>query len=575
MSPGSGRSRVIDDAAGLLTTAFEDYNASFSDITRRARRRFEGHDRAGMQADSVARLALYDAAVDEAIGRLEQRLAERLFSHTLWRDIRSRYGERIERQLDAELYKTFFNTISRRLFKTRGVDPAIEFIALDIEPTDRITHPVARHTYAVNHNLKSVFSRVLGDQSFASPFVNLERDAERLAVRLEEVFAELDEKVVSIELLETVFYREGRAYLVGRALGEGLYRPCVVALICTDEGIAADALLTERRQVSILFGYTFSYFMTDLPTVGDAVVFLRTLLPDKPIDELYTVLGRAKQGKTERYRSFFRHLACRPEQSLIEAEGKRGLVMLVFTLPSWKLVFKLIRDRFAPSKKFGRSQVLARYRLVFRHDRVGRLIDAQEFRDLSFPLEQFDPGLLNELRKECDRSIFVDGDRLVVRHCFVERRLRPLDLYLGEVEPAAAAAAVLDYGQALKDLACSNIFAGDLLPKNFGVTRSGRVIFYDYDELRLMTECRFRHLPESDDDALEFNSEPWFNVEENDVFPEQFPRFMGLNNKHLATLSEIHGELFDPSWWQAIQHQIASGQALDVPPYASAARLHP
>lgn len=575
MSRGSGLSRVIDDAAGLLTTAFEDYNASFSDITRRARRRFERHDRAGMQADSVARLALYDAAVDEAIGRLEQRLAERLFSHTLWRDIRTRYGERVERQLDAELYKTFFNTISRRLFKTRGVDPAIEFIALDIEPTDRITHPVSRHTYAVNQNLKSVFSRVLGDQSFASPFADLDRDAERLAVRLEEVFADLDERVVSIELLETVFYREGRAYLVGRALGEGVYRPCVVALICNDEGIAADALLTERRQVSILFGYTFSYFMADLPTVGDAVVFLRTLLPDKPIDELYTVLGRAKQGKTERYRSFFRHLASCPEQPLIEAEGKRGLVMLVFTLPSSKLVFKLIRDRFAPSKKFGRSQVLARYRLVFRHDRVGRLIDAQEFRDLSFPLEQFDPGLLDELRKECDRSVFVDGDRLVVRHCFVERRLRPLDMYLGEVEPAAAAAAVLDYGQALKDLACSNIFAGDLLPKNFGVTRSGRVIFYDYDELRLMTECRFRRLPEAADDALEFNSEPWFNVEENDVFPEQFPRFMGLNNKHLAALREIHGELFDPSWWQAIQHLLASGQALDVPPYASAARLHP
>ncbi len=573
MSRGSGRSRVIAAAADLLAMAFEDYNASFSDITRRARRRFERHDRLGMQADSVTRLALYDSAVEEAIGRLEQRLAERLFSRTLWRDIRARYGELIERQLDAELYKTFFNTISRRLFKTRGVDPAIEFIALDIEPTDRITHPVSRLTYAVNRNLASVFARVLDDQSFSNAYVDLDRDTKRLAARLNHVFAQFEEQVISIEMLETVFYREGRAYLVGRALGESVYRPCVVALICTDEGIVVDALLTERRQVSILFGYTFSYFMADLATVGDAVVFLRTLLPDKPVDELYTVLGRAKQGKTERYRSFFRHLARHPQEQLVEAEGKRGLVMLVFTLPSWQLVFKLIRDRFAPSKKFGRGQVLARYRLVFRHDRVGRLIDAQEFRDLSFPLDQFDSTLLDELRNECDRSLSIEGDHVVVRHCFVERRLRPLDLYLGEAESYAAAAAVLDYGQALKDLATSNIFAGDLLPKNFGVTRSGRVIFYDYDELRLMTECRFRRLPEAEDDALEFSSEPWFNVEENDVFPEQFPRFMGLNNAHLARLREVHGELFDPSWWQAIQSRLIKGEALDVPPYAQTARL--
>ncbi|NDY96159.1 bifunctional isocitrate dehydrogenase kinase/phosphatase [Wenzhouxiangella limi] len=575
MSPSSRHASVIVKAAQLLVDAFDDYNASFADITRRARRRFERGERAGMRRDSVARLNLYDRSVDEAISRLEQHLDERLFSRTLWVDIRGHFETLIDGQLDAELYKTFFNTISRRLHKTRGVDPAIEFVALDIQPTDRITHPVSRHTYAVGGELERTFRRILADHDFRLPYRDADADSTALAEGLARVFAtDPAPDVLAIELLETVFYREGRAYLLGRAFGAERYVPCVIALCRSNDGIYVDALLTTRQQLSILFGYTFSYFMADLPTVGDAVVFLRTLLPEKPIEELYTVLGRVKQGKTERYRAFVRQINAHPEEKLVEADGQKGLVMLVFTLPSYPLVFKLIRDHFAPVKKFGRRQVIERYHLVFRHDRVGRLIDAQQFKDLRFPREQFSPELLSELQAECGRSLQADGDGITIRHCYVERRLRPLDLYIAETDEPAAAAAVLDYAQAIKDLARSNIFAGDLLPKNFGVTRSGRVIFYDYDELRLMTECRFRRLPPSRDDIMELNDEPWFHVEDNDVFPEQFPRFMGLSRGHLALLQDHHPDLFDPAWWQAIHARLKAGEALDVPPYSAEARLH-
>jgi len=381
------------------------------------------------------------------------------------------------------------------------------------------------------------------------------------------------EPLSAIELLETVFYRDGRAYLVGRAFAGSFCLPCVVVLQQTSEGVRAEALLTTRQQLSILFGFTYSYFLADLPTVGDTVVFLRTLLPDKPLDELYTVLGRAKQGKTERYRAFFRHLSASGDERLVAADGQRGLVMQVFTLPSWPLVFKLIRDRFAPSKAFGRSQVLARYRLVFRHDRVGRLIDAQEFRDLRFPLSRFSPDMLAELERDCAKSVERDGNSLVIRHCYVERRIRPLDLYLAEATPEQAERAVIDYGQSVRDLARSGIFPGDLLPKNFGVTRSGRVIFYDFDELRLMSDCRFRRLPPAHDDLLELSDETWFNVADGDVFPEQFPRFMGLSARHLAIFEAHHADLFDTSWWQDLQAQLAEHTVLDVPPFSHSARL--
>ena len=269
----------------------------------------------------------------------------------------------------------------------------------------------------------------------------------------------------AIELLESVFYRERRAYLVGRLYGEQRFSPIVIALRNDDDGIRADVVITEAEHVAQVFGFTRAYFHVDLETVGDAVVFLRTLLPRKPLDEIYTVLGRAKQGKTERYRHFFRHLAAHPHERFVHADGERGMVMLVFTLPGYPLVFKVIRDRFAYPKNIARQDVLDKYQLVFKHDRVGRLVDAQQFRHLGFPQDQFAPALRDELLQECAETCSLQDGQLVVSHCYIERRLRPLNLYLREMDDESAKRAVLDYGQSIKDLARSNIFPGDLLLK--------------------------------------------------------------------------------------------------------------
>ncbi len=306
----------------------------------------------------------------------------------------------------------------------------------------------------------------------------------------------------------------------------------------------ADAVLTDIGQVSALFGFSRSYFLADLPGIGDAVVFLHALMPHKPIGELYTVLGRAKQGKTERYRALFRHLAAHPDERLVRADGARGMVMSVFTPISHPVVFKVIRDQFAYPKDSARRTVEEKYRLVFRYDRIGRLVDAQEFRYLRFPLKQIDPALKTELLEECADTVSVDGEDLLVRHCYVERRLRPLNLYARENPFDAACAAVLDYGQAVKDLARSNIFPGDLLLKNFGVTSRGRVIFYDYDELCLLGQCRFRRVPEAREEDETRPLEEWLTVSHDDVFPELFARFLGLpDGLRSALLARASGNL--------------------------------
>jgi isocitrate dehydrogenase kinase/phosphatase len=560
-------------AAALILDAFLDYNERFADVTRRAKRHFERRDWRQAQLDAVARIDLYDVCVGETLARLELLLDDRVRSRPLWAAMRREYELQVETLLDQELAKTFFNTLSRRFFLTRGVDAEIEFVALDREPTAGIGTSVALKRYVVERDLAAACAAILADYPFATGYVDPARAAAAMAGEIAERMFEDSVPIRAIELLEPVFYRERRAYLVGRIDDGGDGTPLVIALTSGVAGVRVDAVLTNLNQISLLFGYARNAFQADLATVGDAVVFLERLMPHKPVGELYSVLGRLKQGKTERYRHLFRHLAAHPHERLVRADGDRGMVMAVFTPRGYPVVIKVIRDRFAYPKDIARREVEEKYRLVFRYDRVGRLVDAQEFRNLRFPLERIEPGLLAELTGECAESVAVDGGELVVRHCYVERRLRPLNLYAREAPPEAALRAVLDYGQAIKDLARSNIFPGDLLLKNFGVSRIGRVIFYDYDELCLVEQCRFRRLPSARDGDETRPLEDWLSVRDEDVFPEQFPRFLGLPETLRDALLRAHPEIYDPAWWQTLRERFLAGDYGDVPPYPASARL--
>ena len=559
-------------AAALLVDAFADYNARFADITRRARRRFERRDWQGSSLDARQRIDLYGICIRETQGRLDGLLDDRVRSRPLWAAMRRAFGQQIAGLTDREFYKTWFNSLSRRHFHTHGIASEIEFVALEREPDSEGSDAAPHRHYDVAGDLPSACARLLSDAGFV--YADLSGCAAALASTLQARLRQADLPAVEvIDLLETVFYRDRRAYLVGRLRVGHRRHPLVIALTHANDGVRVDALLTVREHISILFGYARSYFHADIGNVGAVVAFVRALLPHKPLEELYAVLGRAKQGKTERYRRVFSHLAVHPEERLVHADGKRGMVMAVFTLRDLPVVFKLIRDRFAWPKDMVRKQVEEKYRLVFHHDRVGRLIDAQEFGQLRFPLRQFDEKLLRELLDECAESVRVDGDELVIGHCYVEHRMRPMDLYVREAGPAEALRAICDYGQAIKDLAGSNIFPGDLLLKNFGISRNGRAVFYDYDELCMLGDCHFRALPKQHENDEMQSLQDSVYAAPDDVFPELFVNFLGVPKTLREALIEAHGEIFDPAWWRSLQNRLRAGDYVDVPPYPPEARL--
>jgi len=372
--------------------------------------------------------------------------------------------------------------------------------------------------------------------------------------------------IESVEVIKKVFYQMTRAYLVGRINGRGWTMPFVVSLRNGDSGVVVDAIMLEESTVSVLFSFTRSYFHVDLAHVGEVVKFLKTILPLKRVSELFTVLGRAKQGKTERYRELFGHLQ-QSDDDFILAAGERGLVMICFTLPSFDVVFKLIRDKFPYQKNILREDVLTKYELVFKHDRAGRLVDAQEFKRIKFPRSRFSADLLEELRKEAAHTAHFEGDDVIIDHVYIERRMTPLNLYLRSASREEAEKAVIEYGQAIRDLAVTNIFPGDLLLKNFGVTRHGRVIFYDYDELCLVTDCRFREIPQSQHDEDDMRADAWFYVGESDVFPETFINFLGFDPQLKQVFLDAHAEVLTAEWWRGIQERLREGELLEVLPY--------
>ena len=567
-NPEPAEAPVAHDCARQIADAFVRYNAEFRAITRRAPVRFDERDWKGGQRDAVERIELYDRCVKQTAAELELSLGAAAHDRALWQRIRSEFALQIRSLPDAEFTKTFFSSISRRLYGTVGVAPDIEFVATDLDPLADIHAAIGCNSYDNHGSLPLLFEDLLGDVSFRSPWRDLDKSVAHLNSEVQAHLNSAGEPrgVERVEVIRPVFYQISRAYVVGRLVGRGFLVPLVIALKNTDGGVVVDAVMLKEDDVSIIFSFTRSYFHADLERVAEAVVFLKSIMPRKPVSELFTVLGRARQGKTERYRELMRSLD-HTHDCFVHAPGERGLVMVCFTLPSVDVVFKVIRDRFPYPKTVLREEVIAKYRMVFIHDRAGRLVDAQEFRRLRFPRERFAPELLEELRGETASSVHEDGADLVFDHLYIERRMTPLNLYLRSAAPADAESAVLDYGQCIRDLAYTNIFPGDLLLKNFGVTRHGRVIFYDYDELCQVTDCQFRDVPQATNDDDEMRGEAWFYVGDNDVFPETFLNFLGFTDEQRAALLRVHAQILTATFWRGVQQRLTEGDVLEVLPY--------
>ena len=568
---GSARKQSTDlssQIAAIIAAGYATHATDFNSIIGGAPSRFAGRQWRELHEDSVGVIDLYNDSVQAVLTEIDALLGEAGDDRTPWGPARDRFAELVAERPDAEIAATFFSSITRRIFATVGIDDQIEFVSIDRR--DLPPAPVRTMTGPI----EQVVRWALSEAGIPGVWRNLTRET-RLAA--EEISTSMIDRgqlapVDGAEMLDMVFYRGPGAYIIGRIHAGGATFPVAFCTHHTSRGLVLGAALTEEADINVLFSYTRAAFHVVAENPARTVAYLSELMPRKRRAELYSTLGYRRHAKTELYSDLMDHVGSSDDR-FEHARGIRGMVMVVFTLPGFDVVFKIIRDRFPYPKQTTRRQIMSKYRLVFRHDRAGRLIDAQEFEQLRFDRSRFTDELLAELEAEAARTVTIDGDSVTLHHVYIERRVIPLDIYVREANPVKARAAIVDYGRAIKNLAATNIFPGDMLLKNFGVTRTGRVVFYDYDEITELTRCKFREMPDTDNPVDEMSATPWFGVGDDDVFPEEFVRFLGLRDELREVFSFHHSDLFAVRFWQRAQERVRSGETIEVFPYERTRRL--
>lgn len=563
--------------ARTILDGFEERWAQFRALSVAAKRCFEAGDRAGAHELNRVGIGTYDERVQQTVASVLRLHPEARTDETLWPQVKQALIGLLYDHKRPECAETFYNSVACRvldrtyyrneyIFWRQAV--ATEFIEAD-DVTWRSWYPTAQ-------NLVSTFTSIARSFGLSLPFENLRRDLRKVLLAFRAHLPGRRERQLNfqVQVLSSLFFRDMGAYVVGRLLNGNQQTPFVACVrhAPSGRGLLVDALLLKPEHLAALFSLSRAYFIVDMDVPSEYVGFLNQLMPGKSKAELYTAVGLQKQGKTLFYRDLHSSLK-HSTDDFVPAPGARGMVMMVFTLPSFPWVFKVIRDEFPLPKQITREEVRAKYLLVKYHDRVGRLPDALEYSDVLFPADRMHPEVLEELERSCARNVDREGERLVLKHLYVERRMTPLDLWLQHADDAQQSHGVREFGKTIRDLAEANIFPGDLLLKNFGITGRGRVVFYDYDEISLLTDVNFRRLPSARDEAEESSAEPWFHVGVRDVFPEEFLRFLFPPGRLRELFLEMHGELLDPAWWIARQEEIRAGRQPDPIPYPEEVRL--
>jgi len=543
------------------------FRQDFKQITIAARDRFEAADWLGIQKANAERLALYSGVVRRVVKDVLVVMRGES-DHAFWRAVRAAFLQMIQHQYEAALFETFFNSVHRDITDDADVTDDEMFVTghFPVPPVPP-GEPLAT-VYRPDDGVLEMVQSIARDLPLDLPWQDRDRDIQNVLRSLAEERPEIAGKAgLRVEVLRPIFYRNKGAYLVGRIVHGGQRWPLALPMMLDDQRrLYIDTLICDEDELSVMFSFTRAYFMVHTDHPHALVDFLADLLPNKKRSELYASIGLHKHGKTVFYRDLLQHLA-HSDDPFVIAPGIRGMVMSVFTLPSYQTVFKIIKDRFPPQKNITADEVREKYYIVKRHDRVGRMADTQEFRNLLLPRRRFSQELIDELLAVATTSVELTEDSVRIKHLYTERLMTPLNLFIDDADEDQLREALDEYGNAIKQLAAANIFPGDMLLKNFGITRHGRVVFYDYDEICYLTDVNFRAIPEPQTPEQEMASEPWYTVGPNDVFPEEFKRFLFGRRRIKEIFTEMHGELFDPAYWQGLQQAIREGRVMDVFPY--------
>lgn len=573
-------------ASKLARSVFAGFEAMFSqflNITLGAQSRFEQRQYHSVQSAMRERLQVYEREVKNVSEAVRVIAYAELTCPQTWQLAKNIYGDMVQNHENKPIAHTFFNSTFGAIWDDKKIRTVHLFVLKAKYRSEPRSYESLVSRVSLHNGFNNAVKTLITNQVFRVTFSHLERDVVTLQSTLmqgakqqcKQVYELINLNDGYIEYANSLFFRNKACYLIGRCIAKnGDNMPFAIAILNTDEGLKLDAVMMGADQLSLLFGFARAYFMVDTDKPARYVDYLSVLMPHKQRFELFNAIGFIKHAKTEFYRYKVDTTKNSPANfKYVKAPGTPGMVMLVFTIEGLDYVYKVIKDKFSAPKTATKAQVIDKYNFVKQADRVGRLVDTHEFRYLAFDLSRFSDELLEQMKSQIGSSIVISGKALILKHVYVERKMTPLNLYINQCDNKTLERVMHDYGKAIKELAGANIFPGDMLMKNFGVTRWGRVVFYDFDEICPLTDCNFRDVPQTQNALEELSSNSYFDIAENDIFPSQFKVFFSANDIAFNYFNNEHSNLFLATFWQSCQQQVHNGYLPDVYPYKQSWRF--
>ena len=573
-------------ASKLARSVFAGFEAMFSqflNITLGAQSRFEQRQYHSVQSAMRERLQVYEREVKNVSEAVRVIAYAELTCPQTWQLAKNIYGDMVQNHENKPIAHTFFNSTFGAIWDDKKIRTVHLFVLKAKYRSEPRSYESLVSRVSLHNGFNNAVKTLITNQVFRVPFSHLELDVATLQSTLmqgakqqcKQVYELINLNDGYIEYANSLFFRNKACYLIGRCIAKnGDNMPFAIAILNTDEGLKLDAVMMGADQLSLLFGFARTYFMVDTDKPARYVDYLSVLMPHKQRFELFNAIGFIKHAKTEFYRYKVDTTKNSPANfKYVTAPGTPGMVMLVFTIEGLDYVYKVIKDKFSAPKTATKAQVIDKYNFVKQADRVGRLVDTHEFRYLAFDLSRFSEELLEQMKSQIGSSIVISGKALILKHVYVERKMTPLNLYINQCDNKTLERVMHDYGKAIKELAGANIFPGDMLMKNFGVTRWGRVVFYDFDEICPLTDCNFRDVPQTQNALEELSSNSYFDIAENDIFPSQFKVFFSANEVAFNYFNNEHSNLFLATFWQDCQQQVHNGYLPDVYPYKQSWRF--
>ena len=573
-------------ASKLARSVFAGFEAMFSqflNITLGAQSRFEQRQYHSVQSAMRERLQVYEREVKNVSEAVRVIAYAELTCPQMWQLAKNIYGDMVQNHENKPIAHTFFNSTFGAIWDDKKIRTVHLFVLKAKYRSEPRSYESLVSRVSLHNGFNNAVKTLITNQVFRVPFSHLELDVATLQSTLmqgakqqcKQVYELINLNDGYIEYANSLFFRNKACYLIGRCIAKnGDNMPFAIAILNTDEGLKLDAVMMGADQLSLLFGFARTYFMVDTDKPARYVDYLSVLMPHKQRFELFNAIGFIKHAKTEFYRYKVDTTKNSPANfKYVTAPGTPGMVMLVFTIEGLDYVYKVIKDKFSAPKTATKAQVKEKYNFVKQADRVGRLVDTHEFRYLAFDLSRFSDELLEQMKSQIGSSMVISGKALILKHVYVERKMTPLNLYINQCDNKTLERVMHDYGKAIKELAGANIFPGDMLMKNFGVTRWGRVVFYDFDEICPLTDCNFREVPQTQNALEELSSNSYFDIAENDIFPSQFKVFFSANDIAFNYFNNEHSNLFLATFWQDCQQQVHNGYLPDVYPYKQSWRF--